>query len=296
MLRSISHSHSQRHFAPVNGFEALEQRRLMSASWFNGVLTVTGTNNPETITVEEVPVGFFLFTQVRENNLLTFSTPLVVNQVQVNALAGNDVVTIGPGVAAAQVRGGDGNDVLTGGDKDDLLLGEGDNDRLIGGDGADRFFGGLGTDTADYSARAMSLNIALDNNPNDGAAGEMDNVTTDMEVVFGGSGADVISSNPAQVLGRRFVGNAGMDHLIGGPGNDRLEGGAGNDILIGAAGRDLLDGGLGDDVLRGDSGIDTCLGGDGNDRFFGMDNEADLLIGGAGLDIFSADLIDTVIQ
>jgi Ca2+-binding RTX toxin-like protein len=275
--------------------ETLEQRKLMSASWFNGVLTVTGTNAPETITVTEVPVGPFLMTQVHENNVLTFSTPLFVNQVSVNALDGADTVTIGPGVAKSTLNGGPGNDVLIGGMFDDVLIGDFGDDRLDGGGGADQYFGGVGTDTADYRSRFANLSISLDNNPNDGQLGEMDNVHTDIEVVLGGAGSDIISSNPIQLLGRRFEGNGGNDQLIGGPANDQLIGGAGNDVLLGSAGNDFLDGGTGDDVLRGDAGRDTSLGGDGNDRFFAFDNEPDVLVGGAGFDLFSADALDTII-
>ena len=70
-----------------------------------------------------------------------------VQQIVINAGAGNDIVLVGPSVSlGVEIHGGGGNDALTGGAGDDLLFGEGDNDLLIGFGGNDVFIGGAGSD------------------------------------------------------------------------------------------------------------------------------------------------------
>ncbi len=257
-------------------FESLEQRQLFAA---------------------------FKLTRVHENGILTFQTALAVNQVSVWSHGGDDDVSIGYGVPRAVVNGGSGNDVLRGGDRDDVLIGDLGNDRLIGGAGADRMIGGPGVDTADYAARTMNLNVSLDNIANDGTAApfggsvEFDNVQADVENITAGSGHDIISCPPAQVVAHRFIGNAGNDLLIGGAAGDLLEGGAGTDRLFGNAGNDVLRGGDHDDVLRGDAGNDLMFGDAGNDRFFSQDGGFDQCIGGSDFDQFvTFDAVDLLQQ
>jgi D-alanyl-D-alanine carboxypeptidase len=73
-------------------------------------------------------------------------------------------------------------------------------------------------------------------------------------------------------------GTGGNDQLRGSNGNDRLYGLAGNDVLLGGGGNDVLYGGVGKDILFGDRGNDLLV-----DDYDG----GDLMIGGAGADIFS---------
>src|SRR5205823_1580807 len=103
--------------------------------------------------------------------------------------------------------------------------------------------------------------IGLGTLPDDGEAGEGDNVRTDVEIVLCGSGADRVSSESGRAV--QFYGGAGDDTLIGGSGNDLLDGGAGRDSLIGQGGddtfqakdteKDTLDGGSGTDTATKDS-------------------------------------------
>ena len=116
------------------------------------------------------------------------------------------------------------------------------------GFGSDNFEGDAGTDTADYGTRTDNLSITMDDDlPNDGGNGgaEGDNVHSDVENVFGGSGNDAI------------VGNLAANFLAGGPGNDSLRGGGGLDKLIGG------------------DGIDTLLGNAGVNLFFMSDGVKD---------------------
>ena len=161
--------------------------------------------------------------------------------IVVNAGDGNDKVVNNTDFGAT-LNGQGGNDSLTGGSANDSLNGSSGNDVLNGGLGADILQGGSGNDTADYSSRTTNLNISLDNIANDGAAGEHDNVMSDVETVLGGSG---------------------NDKLVGGPSANLLEGNGGNDNLFGGAGNDTLDGGGGHDQLFGQDDNDTLLAKDG---------------------------------
>jgi Ca2+-binding RTX toxin-like protein len=205
--------------------------------------------------------------------------------VSLSGDAGNDVVTGGPGLDVLQ--GGPGNDRLSGGAGQDTLLGHAGSDRLDGGDGKDSLTGGTGKDLllggsgadalyadpgmdgADdlrggserdfgyYYQRTGNLRISLDNRANDGLAGEKDNIRSDIETVYSGSGSD------------RLVGNSGANVFDGGAGNDVFETGAGDDGLSGgfgvASGNDTLRAGAGDDSLTGGDGTDNLDGGPGED-------------------------------
>jgi len=152
---------------------------------------------------------------------------------------------------AITVYGGAGNDTLRGGAGADTLDGGDGNDTFTTGtaaDGADTMVGGAGTDTADYSTRTAALTITIDATANDGETGEADKVSTDIEVVKGGSGNDTIT------------GSANADTIYGGAGDDTITGGLGNDTLYGDAGDDTFNEGAltsGSDVISGGAGTDT---------------------------------------
>ena len=277
--------------------EAIEARVLLSAgnlaSTFgtaavggtvvvlkDGVLTLTGTAGADRISI--APAGGRLV--LTTNGTRQSFVPWQVRRVIVNAGDGNDAVTLAPGVPDAILDGGAGNDSLLGGaardtlrggeGKDDLRGGDG-NDVLDGGARADRISGGRGTDTVDYSARTVAVRVSLDGRWDDGQAGELDDVETDVETVIGTSGNDVL------------LGNAYNNQLVGLAGNDRLVGGSGNDGLNGGAGNDTLDGGIGNDTVAGGEGRDSITGGEGLDRLDGGQAE-DSLWGGVGNDTVNA--------
>lgn len=174
---------------------------------------------------------------------------------QVSGDAGNDTIT-----------GDDGNDTLTGGDDNDTITGGAGNDSLDGGNGADTLDGGTGSDAisggtgsdlVSYSDRTADLSLTLDGIANDGAAGELDNLDVSVDMLLGGSGADLIAGGAASSNPYVFYGNGGNDTLVGGLGADRLVGGGGNDSLAGGAGNDTLLGSRGKDTMSG--GADSDL-------------------------------------
>jgi Ca2+-binding RTX toxin-like protein len=235
---------------------------------------------------------------------------------------GDDTVLGGPGDDVG-VRGGAGDDTVDGGEGNDAVMGNegrdtvlggagddsldltsaaepdatGGADTLQGGPGDDEFYGGPagsgnvpddisgeeGGDTVDFSDRTAPLTIDLDGRPNDGEAGEGDNVHGDVENVIGGSDDDKLTGSGAA---NNLDGRDGEDILDGQGGDDILDGRDGEDTLDGQGGDDMLVGGVGDvagDTLRGGEGRDTLTAGPGEDSLTGGEDD-DTLLGGGGAD------------
>jgi Ca2+-binding RTX toxin-like protein len=205
--------------------------------------------------------------------------------------------------------------LLIGGPGDDTLDGGGGPDRLRGGLGDDVLRGRGGFDVADYSERAATVTVDLDEVADDGEAGEADTLTG-IEGVFGGSGDDrltgsarsdsLVGGDGADTINGlggedslgggadadTLNGGGSSDFLGGGAGDDSLRGGAEFDFVDGNAGRDTLSGevvsgGAGDDRLNGGAGGDHLGGGDGND-VLRAGGGGDRLIGGNGSDVLAA--------
>lgn len=159
----------------------------------------------------------------------------------------NDSLTI-QGSPRAEIHGGGGNDTLIGGDGDDVLIGGAGSDLLIGGDGRDM---------VSYAERSTAVTASVggagnDGNDEDGVAGSRDTIGTDVEIIVGGSGADLLFASDA--TGSELRGGPGPDVLAGASQGDRLLGDEGNDTLAGGGGSDLLDGGPGADQMSGGPG------------------------------------------
>jgi Ca2+-binding RTX toxin-like protein len=269
-----------------------------------GQLIVDGTGGNDTINL--AVSGGVLTAKVNALAAQTFSAS-VVHSISVFGLAGNDVITLGAGVMGSFVDGGAGNDVINGGPGNDSLqgsagndqlFGNGGNDLLDGSTGADVMSGGAGLDTVTYASRTVALTITIDGMANDGAAGEADNVKTDVETVIGGSGNDSITGSNSN---NRLVGGAGNDRLNGSGGDDSLDGGTGNDVLSGGTGIDTADystrtaalklslDGVANDGQSGESDnilgdVENVLGGSGADVITG-NASANQLVGNGGNDV-----------
>ena len=197
------------------------------------------------------------------------------------------------------LNGGPGDDVIDGGAGDDQL-----GDRLEAGQGtldpgADSYTGGAGNDLVSYAMHS-GVTVSLDGAANDGAAGEGDNVSADIETVSGSRDADTLIGNDGP---NGLVGDFGNDILVGNGGDDALDGGFGTDRTDGGAGQDTLTGGPDDDTLNGGSGRDSIFGDSaicnfatgcpsGNDHVDAVDGEQDQVQCGPGSDVVNADSVD----
>jgi Ca2+-binding RTX toxin-like protein len=199
-------------------------------------------------------------------------------------MSGNDSLL--GGVGNDKLNGSAGNDKLEGGDNEDSLNGSVGNDTMWGQngydhmsaeDGADFYSGGADLDTITYESRTTGQTIKQDGVNNDGNAGEGDNVSNDIETVYGTNGNDTIiggfGKQKLYGLGGDDVLRAGVDNdtVYGGAGDDRAWGDTGNDVLIGEADDDSLWGGAGDDTSYGGAGDDTIvsIGGGTKDKLNG---------------------------
>ena len=170
---------------------------------------------------------------------------------------------------------------LRGTDGDELLSGAQYNDTLFGSAGNDTLNGNAGNDGVDYSLMSASTSVVVD-----GAAATVSKFL-DGQLV----GTDTL------VNVESIIGSGYNDSFTGNFGTDRYMGGEGNDTLTGKDGDDVLEGGGGNDVLRGDAGFDILNGGGGNDTLYGSTG-ADLMSGDAGDDRFVQDISagnDTII-
>lgn len=198
--------------------EALESRRMMDATLTDGELLITGTEGKDAIVValDRDAAGTLVVSVNKERS----SFPLdQVQKVTINALGGNDKVTVAEKAGAiykgVTVDGGAGNDSIATGSGNDLIVGGAGNDSLIGGDGDDYLFG---------------------NDGNDKLAGGDAN-----DYLDGGDGNDSLT------------GGGGDDTLLAGDGKDKLVAGVGNDNVDGGGGKDSIKTGAGDDAIAEDA-------------------------------------------
>jgi Ca2+-binding RTX toxin-like protein len=247
----------------------------LSATFENGVLTITGSDEADNIEVykkdgmlyvREVVKDLIIFSMphsdpiVMTDNALAFTNPLnpQLQGIVVNANGGDDWIKIDESLnVPVTMRGGLGNDTLMGGSGADNLHGEWGNDKLLGLSGNDSLHGEQGDD----------LIIGGDGNDH----------------LYGGDGGD------------NMVGGNGNDWMDGGAGNDQMFGEAGNDVMFGGSGQNLMDGGAGDDMMFGGDDIDAIYGGAGHDLIRGLGGD-DRIRGEAGNDDIEGGAGDDAIE
>jgi Ca2+-binding RTX toxin-like protein len=222
---------------------------------------------------------------------------------------GNDTIVTGNG--ADDLRGGDGNDTMQSFEGPDAVRGEGGDDSVSAGkeepeaNAADVLDGGPGFDSipdvdADYTRGFDDdVSVTMDGQPNDGEAGEGDNVTAveklrvqaQQATVSGTEGADDIFVEA--YTGSTIRGLGGNDRLVAYDANDNIEGGDGDDYLEGGFGNDTLDGGPGVDQFNGDR-TETDVFAVGNDQIRARDGNAEQVSCGLGSDTAQVDALDVV--
>jgi Ca2+-binding RTX toxin-like protein len=155
-----------------------------------------------------------------------------------DSLSANGNGTIGSRASFADVTfaDGGGSDTIVGGPGDDLQSADSVPDP------ADSFVGGEGFDTLAMGSRSASMSISPNGLPDDGAGCpgpgcEGDNIGSDVERIFTGSGNDTITAGPGD---QELRAGAGTNMINAGPGNDLLAAGAGNDVFNGGSGFDTV--------------------------------------------------------
>jgi Ca2+-binding RTX toxin-like protein len=179
----------------------------------------------------------------------------------INGTAGADVIHTRAGNDLVRSLGGDdtvclgtGRDIVKGGAGNDTFAAE------AALDGRDNFVGDAGRDQVRYSARSVGVDVRIDGAPNDGQAGERDDVERSVEDVVGTPADDFV------------IGSESDNALFGGNGDDDLRGSVGNDSISGGNDNDQLIGNAGDDFMFGNAGDDTSIAAvveDGADFFEG---------------------------
>ena len=147
----------------------------IKANFTAGVLSVTGHNGGDAITVSRDAAGQILINGGAIS--VQGDQPTLTNTTEIDVFGGNgnDMISLdnvapptGQALPPAHLFGGNGNDTLTGGAGNDTLFGGNGDDTVIGGKGNDTAFLGAGNDTFIW-------------NPGDGN-----------DVVDGGSGFDTL--------------------------------------------------------------------------------------------------------
>jgi Ca2+-binding RTX toxin-like protein len=155
-----------------------------------------------------------------------------------SAAGGGTLGSASASTLALTVFGGPGNDTITGGDGNDTLYGDTGADVLSGGSSqtdGDVYSGGQGIDTVTYATRTSAITVTVGAGADDGAVGETDDITGDVEMVVGGTGADTFTSSAGS---QTFYGGAGDDVFLMGL---LASTGAGADTVFGEAGLDSVD-------------------------------------------------------
>jgi Ca2+-binding RTX toxin-like protein len=268
--------------------ERIEPRWHFAASLSSSVLTVTGTNSSDQITLSIVDRRL----SVNINGAVERFTLSSVAQLSILGQNGNDTIDFRTISIPAFARGGSGNDLIFAGGGDDRLLGDSGNDQLYGdgggdqldgGAGSDLLSGGAGRDSVNYSSRTANLVITIRRGGyDDGERNERDNVRDDIEGISAGSGDDLITGWKESDL---ISGGDGSDTIKGDDGQDTLNGDDGDDVIEGNGNNDRLSGGDGDDELDAGNGRNLLYGNAGDDFFDTVnDNTDDAIDGGSGHD------------
>jgi Ca2+-binding RTX toxin-like protein len=234
---------------------------------FGGTLLVGGGGGNESIGIQlvggmiQVNGGFLPGGPVLFN-------PNDVEQIEIHAGSGNDVVMVSGGVSTdVVIDGGAGSDILVSGGGDDVLLGGLGNDLLSGNAGLDVLIGGGGVDAL------------LGGSGRDLLIGGLD-----MDTLFGGDGDDIhiggtTSYDSYDLAGASFIDQIMSIWTSGNTYDDRVS------TLTGAAG--LLRAGV---AVFDDGADDLFVGGGGLDLYFADLSDDMLLFVGSLEDIIDVDL------
>ena len=160
--------------------DVLEARHVPSSTLAGGALTVTGSEGPDSITVDAVTVTGRAYVRVNEDGWIVDYPAADVRRVRVFGNGGDDTLSHNVAGLNAAIDGGDGRDTLygdagrdhlSGGAGNDTLYGWGGNDTLVGGDGRDKLYGNDGYDRLSGNGGGDWLNAGSRGEPAAGGGG-----------------------------------------------------------------------------------------------------------------------------
>lgn len=249
-------------------FETLERRVVLTASavFDNGLLTVTGDDNANTISILGQDVSGTSYLMVQDNGTTIFDGTPTGQNVAVSALQtvtasgglGNDTLDLTSvslangfsGVTGVTLSGGGGDDTILGSALADNLLGDAGEDVLIGGTGNDTLDGGTDQDVYYFSGLQLGSDsiAAISDGIGDmlhfgdfGAAATVNLSSTSLQTVNTGNLQLTLGSSAAiqfvidSPYSDTIVGNALDNSFLLSGGDDAVSGGAGNDLYSFAA-------------------------------------------------------------
>src|SRR4051794_34389096 len=127
--------------------EALEDRRMLSASLTRGVLKINGTASADAITVT---VDSSTKLRVNDGTTSKRFTRSQVKTIVISSGDGADTINIGNGIKQQiTIKAGEGDDSINGGSGREIIAGQGGADHISGGGGSDQIGGGDGNDVID---------------------------------------------------------------------------------------------------------------------------------------------------
>lgn len=279
---------------------------------------VVGTVSQTTINGETVNI-----TKITYGTSDSESITVEENDTKVEALAGNDTITIDENVTGTTVVGGTGNDYIYGNDEGNVYIyNDGDgNDTIKGFTASDTITLGEDAKLGDtvVSGTDLILNIGKgsivltkviggENPVSEVKVGDTTiNLATVKPVLLGTTKADKFYDKDANkgngvlvsvMAGNDTVENFGSDvTVLAGAGNDflynegassELYGEAGNDTIENYADNVTIDGGAGVDHIFSAGDSTSLLGGDGNDSIESFGDSV-VIDGGAGADYVYSD-------
>jgi hypothetical protein len=275
--------------------ERLESRQLLTANLMGGVLTVPGTTGNDTILIAVTSNGASV--QVTINNKIDSTFDLsTVNQININADNGNDLITVKGIDKLVDVDGGAGVNQVN----------------IIGHAGSNNFVldtTSVSVNSNSYTFSPATIQRLSVNGQNANDKFTVQNLPLITTVIDGGGGLNTLQGPNADTEWDITVSNGGTikNSLLRFGNIQSLMGGVGNDSFVFSAGRSIsssIDGGTGTDSisfanfttpvtvnLQTDSAIglgrfldiDSIIGGAGKDTIVGPNSSNTWSIGTGGV-------------
>ena len=250
----------------------LNESQFATAS--NGVLTITGDESQNTISVTDNSGA--VTATLNGINAGPFDG---LTGISVSAGGGEGTLNLSSVPIAATVIATNGYDTITGSDGGDSIRAHGIDNFITGGAGNDTLIGPGGSDTIFASGSGNDFLKAkhTDNKLRGSTGGD--------DTLVGGSGGDTLK------------GHGGNNSILGGSGAELIHGFAGDNTIVGGSGPDTITGNYGNNTITAGSGGGEIVAGFGDDSITGSTTSgylADSIYCGSGFDTVVAGTSDPI--